>query len=290
MTDASTPKTENRAQVYKHAYVAVLNNPYWYGDRPQLLEETFNAENTQKRADVVIDILHRAARRRSERRLSQQYLSLAGKLTNCRRHRCGSSACLECLRAFQQAKTMAHRRLITKLATTHPRALWCVITIVPLELNYPRGTLHEFNAAEFNHHLKDTLAQGGIFRPFFGSIDFSLETSRIGKYWQPHWHFPLHTSDPQFLRELLRELFPPMVKYDYSVDVTEAYNLNFLPYLHKVIKIKLLLRTGRTHLPELLLALDRINPLDLMVMQGLVLSAQDDGFQLGMASSPGPST
>jgi hypothetical protein len=109
-----------------------------------------------------------------------------------------------------------------------------VITIVPLELNYPRGTLHEFNAGEFNQHLKETLAHGDIFRPFLGSIDFSLELSRIGKYWQPHWHFPLHTNDPKLLRELLKDLFPPMVKYDYSVDATEAYNLKCLTWARKV--------------------------------------------------------
>ena len=55
-------------------------------------------------------------------------------------------------------------------------------------------------------------------------------------------------------------------------------------YLHKIIKIIVLLRTGRTHLPELLFALDQINPLDLLVFQGLVLSAQDGGFNFDLAS------
>ena len=55
------PKTEPRAQVYQQAYAAVLNNPYWYSDRPRLLNETFNAENTRRRADILIDILRRAA-------------------------------------------------------------------------------------------------------------------------------------------------------------------------------------------------------------------------------------
>ena len=74
-----------------------------------------------------------------------------------------------------------------------------------------------------------------------------------------------------------------MNKHDYPVDVTEAVNLDFLPYIHKIIKINELLRTGRTHLPELLLTLDQINPLDLMVIHGLVLSAQDDGFNFELA-------
>jgi hypothetical protein len=45
-----------------------------------------------------------------------------------------------------------------------------------------------------------------------------------------------------------------------------------------VIRIKDLLRNGRTHLPELLLALDRINPLDLLAMRGLLLSGHKGGF------------
>ena len=276
-------KIESVAQVYQRAQAAVLNNPYWYSDRPRLLNETFNAKNTRRRAEIVIDILRRAANRRSERHLSQQYLCLADKLSACRRDRCGSSACLECLRAFQQAKTVAHRRLIRKISELYPKALWCMVTIIPRELNYAAGNLADFDAAKFNGHLKELL--NGLGRPFLGSIDFSLEFSSIGKYWQPHWHFTLHTSDPELLRENLKELFPPIDKYDYPVDVKEISDLHCLPYIHKVIKINHLLRTGRGHLPELLLTLDRINPLDLLVMHGLALSAQDGGFDFKLAHS-----
>jgi hypothetical protein len=276
---------QSQISAHQQAYAAVLNNPHWYSDQPNLLKEAFNAENTQKRAKITLDILRRAAKRKPERQLSQRYLNLADKLFNCRRDRCGSSACLECLRAFQQAKAVAHRRLISNLARTHPKWLWCVITIIPLELNFPRGTLQEFDAGEFNIHLKEVLAHGDLIRPFLGSIDFSLERSSVRKYWQPHWHFALHTSDPTLLRENLKDLFPPMEKHDYPVDVAEAFDLNFLPYIHKIIKIIDLLRNGRTHLPELFLLLDQINPLDLLVMHGLVLSAQDGGFDFELAHS-----
>jgi hypothetical protein len=276
--DQRTPKTKLFARVYQQAYAAVLNNAYWYSNRPGLLDETFNAENTRIRADVLIDILRRAARRRAERHLSEQYLHLADKLSACRHRHCGSSACQNCLRAFQQAKAVAHRRLISRLGEIYPRTLWCMVTIIPPELNYPVRSLHEFDAAEFNRHFMKTLGWGGFTRPFLGSIDVSLEPSLIGKYWQPHWHFTLHTHDPKLLRENLKELFPPLEKYDYPVKVTIASDLHFLPYIHKLLRIKDLLRTGRIHLPELLLMLDRINPLDLMVFQGLVLSTRDGGF------------
>jgi hypothetical protein len=275
---------QSQISAHQQAYDAVLNNPHWYGDQPGLLTKTFNAENTERRAEILIDILRRDAKRKTERQLSQRYLNLADKLFNCRRDRCGSSACLKCLRAFQQAKTIAHRRLIFQLAIKHPKWLWCIITIIPLELNYLRGTFHEFNAAEFNRHLKDTLTWGGLSRPFLGSIDFSLERSSVRKYWQPHWHLPLHTSDPKLLRENLKDLFPPMEKHDYPVDVAEAFDLNFLPYIHKGIRIKDLLRNGRTDLPELLLMLDQINPLEFLVTQGLALRAGEWGFKFEIGS------
>jgi hypothetical protein len=283
MDQLRKPKAESRADVYQQAYTAVVNNPYWYGDGPQLLDETFNAENTRERANILIDILRRAAKRRTERELSQQYSSLADKFSDCRFDRCGSSGCLKCLRAFQQAKTVAHRRVISKIATLYPQSLQCFVTIIPLELNYSCATLHKFDAHEFNLHLKDTLTQDGLIRPFLGSIDISLEPSRLDKYWAPHWHLPLPTNDPEWLRKRLKDLFPPINKHDYPVDVREAFDLDFLPYIHKVIKINDLLRTGRTQLPELLLTLDQINPLDLMVTQGLVLSAQEDGFHFELA-------
>ena len=284
MTEPSNAKNERSNQIYQRAYAAVLNNQYWYSDRPQLLSETFNAENTRKRAEIVIDILRRAARRKTERHLSEQYLRQADKLSACRLDRCGSAACLECLRAFQQAKTAAHRRLIRNLSEFFPTVLWCLVTIIPREINYQVGRLNEFDAAEFNRHLKETLGSVGINRPFVGSIDFSLELSPIGKYWQPHWHFTLHTQDPELLREELKWLFPSIDKYDYSVDLTEVGDLGFVPYIHKVIRIKDLLRTSRTYLPELLLMLDRINPLDLMVFQGMKLTAQDSGFSFQLPS------
>ena len=272
---------QSQIVAYQQAYAAALKNPYWYSDQPNLLKEAFNVENTRRPAEIVVDILRRAAKRKSERHLSEQYLRLADKLSNCRKHHCGSSACLKCLRAFQQAKTVAHRRHIFQLAEKYPNTLWCMVTIIPRELNYPVGNLDAFDAARFNRHFKGVL--GGLRRPFLGGIDFSLESSPIGKYWQPHWHFTLHTHDPDLLRENLRDFFPAIEKYDYPVKVTEVVDLDFVPYIHKVVKIKDLFRNGRANLPELFLMLDCINPLNFLVMRGLALTAQDDGFDFESA-------
>jgi spore maturation protein CgeB len=47
MKQPHIPKIEFRAEIYQRAYAAVLTNPYWYSDRPRLLNETFNAVNTR---------------------------------------------------------------------------------------------------------------------------------------------------------------------------------------------------------------------------------------------------
>ena len=57
--------------------------------------------------------------------------------------------------------------------------------------------------------------------------------------------------------------------------VKRAYNLKFLPYKDKGIKLPDLLRRNKKHLANLLLALDRTDPLALMVLTRLQLSAQD---------------
>ena len=76
---------QSQISAHQQAYDAVLNNPYWYGDQPNLLKEAFNAKNTRRRAEITVDILRRAAKRKSERHLSEQYFRLADKLSNCRK-------------------------------------------------------------------------------------------------------------------------------------------------------------------------------------------------------------
>lgn len=173
---------------------------------------------------------------------------------------------------------MAHRKLLTDLCLRYSKALLCWVTIIPLELNYPCGTLHEFDAADFNAKLFETLKWGGINRLLLGSMDFDLKSNRFGKYWQPHWHLTLLTQDPELLRERLKELFPAMAKHDYPVDVEEIRDFDVVPYIHKVVKAKELLREGRRNLPELLLALDKVNPLDFLAMRELLLTAQKGGM------------
>ena len=55
----------------------------------------------------------------------------------------------------------------------------------------------------------------------------------------------------------------------------KTQNLGFVPYMNKLIKLPKLLRENRAHLPQLLLVLDRTEPLDIMLLVRLKMSAQE---------------
>ena len=82
------------------------------------------------------------------------------------------------------------------------------------------------------------------------------------------------TKDPEKLQNRLLSIFPPENKHDRPVVVSKSFSLGFLGYMNKAIKLPDLLRRNRRGLPKLLFALDRTNPLDLMVISGLTVSAQ----------------
>lgn len=108
------PTIKSGVDEHEQTHQEVLNNPYWFSDKPQLLDQTFSANNTKTRSRLMIDILRRAANCKTA--FADQYSVLADKLSDCGNIRCGSAACLKCLRAFQQAKTIAHRTLISEVA------------------------------------------------------------------------------------------------------------------------------------------------------------------------------
>lgn len=242
--------TEARIDEYENAHHAVLNNPYWFSDKPKLLDQAFSANNTKTRSRVMIDILRRAANCKTA--FANQCSALADKLSDCGNIRCGSLACLNCLRAFQQAKTVAHRALIAGVAKMYAQKLVYHVTIIPREHGYPRNTFHEFDAQAFKRLLGAPLSSFQI--PFVGSSDFSVQLCETVKYIQPHFHLIMHTGDRDELRERLKWHFPPLGKYEYPVDVKETVDLEVVPYIHKAIKVNHLLRNGRRDLPELLLS------------------------------------
>jgi hypothetical protein len=110
-----------------------------------------------------------------------------------------------------------------------------------------------------------------------GSLDFSWEADR-GLY-QPHWHIAMFTSNREALQRSLKLIFPSQARGDRPVVVSKSYSLGFLAYKDKAIKIAELLRNNRRGLPYLLLALDRTDPLELMVLMRLRVSAQNGKLQ-----------
>jgi hypothetical protein len=233
--------------------------------------------------------LRRAARRAAkagDKGLAHAYDVLVDKLEDCRpRHRCGSLACPKCARAFQKAKFAAQRRLIKKLSKAHPGKKLVMANVVPLWMTFRPDQLAQLDIGKRNRWLKDALATAGFRRVMLGSADMSWEQG----YYQPHWHIGMWTSNPNQLKNRLKEIFPSnskklkkrlkaifpsKEKYRRPVVVSNTWSLGFIPYKDKAIKLPDLLRRNRTHLPELLLALDRTEPLELMVLSRLRLSAQ----------------
>jgi hypothetical protein len=113
-----------------------------------------------------------------------------------------------------------------------------------------------------------------------GSADISWEHRQNRDYYQLHWHLAMWTKNPEELQKQLLKAFLPKNKYDRPVVVTKSRTSGLHIYMNKAIKLPDLLRRNRRHLPDLLIALDRTAPLDLMVIQGLRLSAQSGRLAL----------
>jgi hypothetical protein len=153
------------------------------------------------------------------------------------------------------------------------------VTLVAKAMMYAPGKFHEIDIKKAKRKLKDAIKKVGK-RLMLGSADLGWETRRSGKYIQVHWHLAMWTKDQKKLRLKLAKAFPRAKKHEKPVQVRIAYSHGFLGYMNKAIKLPQLLRTNRKALPELLLVLDRTEPMDLMVSRRLRLSAQSGRFAL----------
>jgi hypothetical protein len=271
------PQQKPRFRTHVRAHEAVTSNEFWFADHPPSLGPGFSAAKAQERTTTVTQILLRVAKRadnNSSTDLAQAYYQLLDKLEACRpSSRCGSLACPRCARAFQKAKISAQEAAITNATKAKPGTHLVFVTVVPKAMMYSPGTLNQIDIKKANRWLKDTMKPVGK-RIMLGSADLGWETRRSGKYIQVHWHLAMWTRDPINLQEKLKSIFCKTKKYERPVDVREAVDCGFLGYMNKAIKLPHLLRTNRTHLPEVLLVLDGIEPLDLLVNTRLRLSAQ----------------
>jgi hypothetical protein len=282
---------------YLHAHEAVITNEYWYGDGSPRLKEAFSAAKTAKRQAKVVELLEKAANKSKaagDRQLSRQLGKLANKIERCRRgDRCGSLACPQCARAFQKTKAAAQRQLIKQSEKKLPESsnkstdnkskpgkILVMATVIPLHLQYRPQELVKLDIAKRNRWLKDVLTKAGLEGMMVGSADIGWEYRSNKHYYQLHWHLAMWTDYPDRLQKQLLPFFPPQNKYDRPVEISKSFSFDFLPYMNKTIKLPDLLRRNRRDLPQLLLALDRTPPLDLMVICGLRLSAQSGRLAL----------
>lgn len=275
---ARSPQSPPCFTTHRACHEAVLGNECWFSNGRPLLGRRFTMEKATKRKIEVIDLLFKSGRR--ERRngdagIASQLETLADKLFYCHAgRRCGSLACTECHRAFQKAKVAGQSTAIKQLAVKRREKLLVMANVIPLKIAYTPKELSTMNVRNLNRRLKDALAKASFDRVMLGSIDFSWEDG----FYQPHWHIAMFTSDPKKLRERLKLMFPGQSRGDRPVVVSQTYDLNFLPYKDKAIKLPALLRNNRRHLSDLLLALDRTEPLELMVLCRMRVSAQDGGL------------
>lgn len=261
------------------AHREVLATESWFEDGKPYIGKQFTADKARKRKADIINLLYRSAKR--ERRDGNPEVALwlellADKIHYCcAARRCGSLACPECLRAFQKAKVAAQRTAIKQLKIRRKRKLLVMVTIIPLMVTYKPEDLPFLKVQKLNRWLKDALTKAGFKRVMLGSIDLSWEDG----FYQPHWHIAMWTADRKRLKRRLKRIFPGLQRGDRPVLASKTYSLGFLPYKDKAIKLPALLRNNRRGLPYLLLALDRTEPLELMVLSGVRVSAQDGGLE-----------
>jgi hypothetical protein len=270
------PKPKFRTHVQAHE--AVANNERWYGNKPPNLGQGFSAAETAERRTAVMEILLRAAKRAEKDENADQaeaMYHLHDKLEACRPFaRCGSLACPRCTRAFQKAKVVAQEEAISEASKNRADKQLVFVTLIPPHLMYAPGEFHKIDVKNANRWLKDALRSAVGTRMIFGSADLGWETRRDEGYIQVHWHLAMWTNNPSRLAEKLKGKFGRTKKHERPVDVREAVDLSFLGYMNKVIKLPELLRMNRKILPELLLVLDQVGPLDLMVFTKNRLTAQ----------------
>lgn len=273
-----------------HEHKEVINNEYWYNDGPPLLGTSFSKAKTAQRQYQVIGILCRAARRKAKpgnNVLATALQRLANKLADCKEgFRCGSLACPQCARAFQRAKVAGQRKCIKKLAKSRRGKVLVMANVIPLRMTYTDDQLGQLDIGAANRWLKSELAKYGFNRVMFGSADISLEDG----YYQLHWHIAIWTSNPVRLTKRLKQIFPSEEEYDRPVHLKRTYDLQFLPYKDKGTKLPDLLRRNKKGLAKLLLALDRTDPLTLMMLTRLQLSAQDGRLVFTRARSKRPTS
>jgi hypothetical protein len=179
---------------------------------------------------------------------------------------------MECALGIQRAKFEGQVELTRRLQAEQPGKQLVMANLIPLRFTYTPDQIDELDIRAANRWLKDNLRRAGFRREMFGSFDLSWED---GGFFQGHWHVPMLTSNREVLKRRLKAIFPANDIVKRPVVVSRTYSNGYIAYKDKGIKILELLRRNRRGLPRLLLALDRVGPMELMVLLRLRVSAQN---------------
>jgi hypothetical protein len=289
-TQGSVIHRRHKFRAHRKAQHTIINNERWYHKGQPFLGKSFTVKKTIKRHAKICDILARAAERETRQRkfeLASAYHQLHKRIRHCHPgRRCGSSACPKCARAFQRAKVAAQETALLQLSVQRPRKRLVMVTIIPPGMAYTPGHFHHIDLLKANRWLKDVLGRMGITRPVIGTIDLGWESRNGSNYLQLHWHLALWSADPPVLAKKLSLGFQKLLDhhriskvktvYKRPTHVKVATDFNFLGYIHKLIKLPKLLRSGKRQLPELLLLLDRWDSLDFLFLRKMRVGAQSD--------------
>lgn len=259
-------------QSHQLAHETIRKNPGFFCDDWLDLGSTFTTEKARERKSEFIAILDRAerrAKRSNEPKRAKAIHQIARTLSKCGPStRCGILPCPECARAFQCARAVAHSKLAAEQQVECPDQKLVFATIVPSRFFLDPAELATLDMIAANRWFKDRLRTLGIRRPVVGSLDISWEGDRF----QVHWHVGMMTSNRRALNKRLTSAFPSDKAGMKPVVVKIARSHGFIPYSHKVIEADDILRRARRSVPDLLLALNRTDPLSTMVLLNVRLS------------------
>ena len=122
------PFFRSKFRAHPKAHKTVISNERWFHKGPPFLGKPFTVKKTVRRHAAVIKILSRAGKRAARagnEQIADAFCRLRAKLKACRpRHRCGSSACPKCARAFQRAKVAAEQTTIAVSPRAAPTSTW----------------------------------------------------------------------------------------------------------------------------------------------------------------------
>lgn len=249
--------------------IRIAENENWYhcsdADRQTILSQLTEC----------IEILVRAGRRNersSNRNTARELFGIAEKLSRCQKNRrCNSLACPRCRHAHQLAKSAGQAKLLSELAARgYGRPV--MGTLVPVNLRFTAEDIADVNLDTIVRRFKDNLARHDFSQPLVGHVDISWE--REG-YFQVHFHTGLVTTDSAALTNSLKAAFPRNRPRSRPVHFKKAWDLEFVPYVNKVVHTAALLRSARRKLPGILVMLDRNDPMDGLVLRGIRLSTED---------------